>query len=349
MKKTIIIGLIVVTMVLGLVACSGAAAAETEETKTSDFLQEPVTITDFEGDEVVVMTNPRTVAIYDYGVLDILLHIGIEHTSIERIIVPSQANLPDALFWFAKSDLVDSGGTLFYVDRDVLDLLQPELVIMGARSFGMNAAGDRLSPEDRDEFMDETQKRYDNTAWIRLGSGREINIVEDMAISVAALSAIFPGVADKIQAEYDAILEVFEEVNALASESDSTALFAMMVDATSLSVFLPGSRFNLLYDEFGFTPAATEEPEFEDQHGFDVRAEYVLSVDPDIIFLLDRSAATGAGAAYENMIRDPIIAQTSAAQKDQIFVLDADAWYIITGGFTAFRMMVEDLLQYLER
>jgi len=372
MKKSLLV-LMVVFGLIFLAACEDAStdtptesdvvtvnvATEAPDTDTDDDVEdvterirELVTVVDFEGESVEVMTNPTVVAIYDFGVLDILYNVGFERTGIETLILPgSTGGIPASLSYFDGADFVHNGGTLFYVDRDVLDLIQPELVILGARSFGMNAAGDRLDAEDVAEFRNETLERYEDTAWIRLGPGREINILDDMEISVNALSAIFPELADDLQAEFTAILDEVATVNALASQSDSTALFVMMMDATSLSVFHPGSRFNILYDEFGFTAADPEASlEFTDQHGLEARAEAVLALNPDIIFLLDRSNnMIGPGAAFDAITTDPIIAETSAAQNDNIIALDPTSWYTITGGFGATRQMIADMMNYLNQ
>ena len=354
MKKSLL-ALVAVLGLFALTACgeddtAGAGNGDSENGE-AERVRELVTITDFEGESIEVMTNPSVVAIYDFGVLDILYNVGFERTGIETLILPSSTGgLPQSLSYFDDADFVHQGGSLFYVDRDVLDLIEPELVILGARSFGMDAEGNRLEPEDRDEFRDETVERFDETAWIRLGPGREINILDDMEISVNVLSAIFPELADDLQAEFDEILAEVATVNELASASDSTALFVMMMDETSLSVFHPGSRFNILYDEFGFTAADPEASlEFTDQHGLEARAEGVLALNPDVIFVLDRSNnMIGPGAAFDTITTDPIIAETSAAQNGNIIALDPTSWYTITGGFGATRQMIEDMMIYLD-
>jgi len=351
MKK----GLLAIVAVLGLfvlTACDDNGSTDAGTGNGEERVRELVTITDFDGEEIEVMTNPTVVAIYDFGVLDILYNIGFERTGIETLILPtSTGGIPQSLSYFDDADFVHNGGTLFYVDHDVLDLLEPELVILGARSFGMNAAGDRLEDDDRNAFRDETFERYEDTTWIRLGPGREINILEDMEISVNVLAAIFPELAGDLHAEFNEILAEVAEVHELASASDSTTLFVMMMDATSLNVFHPGSRFNILYSEFGFTPADPEASvEFTDQHGFEARAEYVLSLNPDIIFVLDRSNnMIGPGPGFEALLADPILSETSAAQNDNIIPLDPTSWYTITGGFGATRQMVADMMNYLEQ
>lgn len=354
MKKTIL------ASILSLVALAGCAqetsegneatAPATLESSEEVSTRETATVLDFDGNQIEVAVNPTVVAIYDFGVLDILYNIGFERTGIETLIIPNATGgLPSSLAFFETLDNVHFGGNLFYIDHDVLDLIQPELVILGARAFGMNAAGDRLNADDTEAFRNATLERYEDTTWIRLGPGREINLVDDMVKSANALSLIFPDLADDIQGELAGILEGIEAVYQLASASGSTAIFAMMMDATSLSVFNPGSRFNMLYEEFGFLPADAESPTFTDQHGFDVRAEYLLSIDPDIIFVLDRSnnMADEPGPAFENILTDPIVAQTTAAQNGNIIFLNPTAWYIITGGFGAARQMIDDLMAYL--
>ncbi|MCL1949523.1 MAG: ABC transporter substrate-binding protein [Turicibacter sp.] len=356
LKKTIYSTLFLVTA-LTLAACGNAASNDApaavepaQETTESTTERETVTIVDFDGQSIEVQTNPKTVAIYDFGVLDILYNVGFEKTGIETLIIPnSTGGLPASLSYFEDQDFIHFGGTLFYVDHDVLDLLQLELVILGARSFGMNANGDRLNDEEWDAFREETFNRYDETTFIRLGPGREINLVQDIQTNARVLAAIFPDLADEIEAELATILAGIAEVHDKAEASGSTAIFAMMMDATSLSVFNPGSRFNMLYEEFGFAPADAEAPAWTDAHGFDARAEYLLSINPDVIFVLDRSNnMVGPGPAFDNILADPIVAQTTAAQNGNIIALDPTSWYTITGGFGAARQMIADLMEYLD-
>jgi iron complex transport system substrate-binding protein len=130
--------------------------------------------------------------------------------------------------------------------------------------------------------------------------------------------------------------------------SGATALFVMVWE-DRISIFLPESRFHMIYDEFGFASAKDELPEWGDQHGFDARAEFILSVNPDVILLLDRTDMTSptGGVGVQTFMADSIIQSTSAAQNGSIFVLEGNAWYTVTGGFGATETKIANIMAFV--
>lgn len=364
MKRTLGIFVLALTLILALSACGQSttppqtaspspAASEpaVPSSATPEELQE-VTITDFDGNEVTLKQNPKRVAIFDYAILDILNSVGFEKTGIEQLVVPTKDTLPASLSYYKNlgDDKVLTGGTLFYVDWDVLDLVQPELVLLGGRTFGQSPAGDRLSEEDNAKYRAETEDRYAGTAFAKLSvNTKDSALMRDMENNVAALAAIFPQIAPELEAKLAEIKAAFADIAAKAQASEKTAMFVMMVDQTSVSVFLPSSRFDMLYEEFGFASVEKDAAQWTDQHGFDVRAEYILEANPDVIFILDRSATVGSGAGAENFMKDLIIGKSTASQNGDIYVLSGDAWYTMTGGFSAAEAMIADINQYIEK
>lgn len=365
MKKTAAL-VLTIAMIATLAACTAGgppseAPAQVSDSPAASSVPTPaeatptegskVTVTDFNKEQVEVLVNPKRVAIYDYAILDMLQSVGVEKAGIEQLVVPAKDNLPDALAYYktAGDDKVLTGGSLFYLDWDVLDLVQPELVILGGRSFGMNASGERLGDEDAARYKSDTMEKYADAAFIKLSmNSSNSDMTADMENNVAALAAIFPEIAPELESKMAELKGRIGDLNSKAQASGKKALFCMMVDQTTLSVFMPGSRFGMLYDDFGFSPVDGDAVAWTDQHGFDVRAEYVLEKNPDVIFLLDRSATVGSGAGAENFLKDPIIARTHAALNSDIYVLTGDAWYTMTGGFTAVETMLADLNQYID-
>ena len=294
---------------------------------------------------MVVQQYPTTVAIYDYSILDMLYDIGFERTGINRLIVPNPSNLPDALEFFrdAGTDLVVSGGSLHFVDWDVLDLLQPEVVVLGARSFGMNAAGERLSSDESLALRGDTEDRYSGTAFIRLAvNNNDPDFLVDMESNAHAVAGIFPSLADDILARLEGLKAEVAYVNSRAQELGKRTLLISMDSPTTISVNHPGSRFNMIYDEFGFTPVDSES-----RDAATVSPEYVLRQNPEIIFLMPGIRGADGDAALENFMSDPNIMQTTAAQNGNIYLLTPDAWHTMTGGFSATETMIEDLKQAL--
>lgn len=356
MKKKLTSLLLAAVMTAALTACGGTTAPSSAPEALAPGPSDPIqpsyiTVTGSDGAEATVLQSPTRVAIYDYSVLDILESVGYEKAGIEVIVVPAKDKLPTELSFYQEQgdDKVVSGGSLFYLDWDVLDLVQPEVVILGARSFGMSASGDRLDTEGKEKYAAETKQRYADTAFVKLSMNTSNSqLLQDMESNVTALAAIFPQLGPDLNAKLEEIKAEMAAIQAKAQASGKTALFCMMVDQTTLSVFNPDSRFDMLYEEFGFTPAAQEAVSWEDQHGFDVRAEYVLEVNPEVIFLLDRSGTVGTGAGAENFLNDSIIARTEAAKNGNIYVLSGNAWYTMTGGFASAEAMIADISQYTD-
>ncbi|MCL2187205.1 MAG: hypothetical protein FWC16_02925 [Defluviitaleaceae bacterium] len=371
MKKAFLTLAVVAAAVFTLTACgsgSEASAPPLAQPPAPPVIEAPaaelpaerprelVTITDFNGNIVQVRQNPSIVAVYDWGVLDIMYNVGLENFGIETLILPDPSGIPAVLAGVRNIDGIQivNGGTLFYVNWDVLDIVQPELIILGARSFGMNAQGDRLSAEDNAAFRADTEERYADTSFIRLTINAQVSdLINDMRDNAYALTQIWPHMTDAILGEFYEIEAGMAYVNAVASASDYTVAFLMMTTPTNLSLFLDGSRMGMVYDEFGFSPATTAEDIglFSDQHGFESRAEFILALNPDIILLLDRNEMNDnipQSAGYEALNNDPIIRRTNAYLNNRIFALYPQEWYTVVGGFGSARQMIACMMNVIE-
>jgi len=356
MKK--VVGILVMVMVLfALTACGSSeqAAEPVAEVGTleapAEEAQQFVTVTYFDAagtpQDARVVKSPTSVAIFDWGILDILYTLGWENTGIETLIIPTNA-LPFEINWFTSQDFVITGGTLHYVNWDILDLVQPELVILGTRSFAHNAAGETTSPEVRAELRTEADEKYPDTAFIRLTqNSTRSNLIEDLEHNVYVLQQIFPQIADELQTYLDASVTALNDLREKVQDSEATALFVMLWE-DRMSIFLPDGRFHMVYNEFGFLPAAYDLPEWGDQHGFDARAEFILSVDPDVILLLDRTDmdSLNGGVGVQNFMADSIIQSTTATQEGHIYVLQGNPWYTLLGGLGALDIMIANIMVF---
>jgi len=357
-------------LALSFVGCSSDEPEETAyqgyQDEDNTVLTEPadgngtgertfVDVVDFYGNVVTVAQNPTTVAIFDFGILDMLYSIGFENTGIETVIVPTMSTLPDALSWFRyggdENTTVVTGGTLFYVDWDIMDFVNPELVILGVRSFGMNAAEERLSVDDALAFQNDTMEQFSETAFLWLTiDARNSNLTRDMRANAYSLAQIFPDIGELLFAEVEAIEAEMAAIRDVTVESGMEAAFIMMLDPATMTIFLDNSRFGFIFDEFGFAPLSMDLEAWTDQHGFAIQSEFLLEHDPDVIFLLDRTEpATGLGAATDNFMNDAIIQRTSAFINGHVYSgLPMPEWYTVVGGFGSARRMISDVNRFVE-
>lgn len=258
---------------------------------------------------VEVPANPSSVVTFDIATLDTLHAIGAGDAVIGIPDIP----LPEYLSEYADLPKV---GTLFEPDFEAVAELEPELIVVAARSTGQF---DELS--EIATTIDLTGA-YAGTFDPSRGLER-----------AAQLGEIF-GKEDEVAELTEGIDEL---VSTLQSEADGTAL-VLSVSGGEFGAFGEGSRFGYFFDELGWTPAvvAADLPGAEGSpHGDTVTNEFILTANPDWIFAFDRGAATGEGASAEEALDNELVAQTTAAQEGQIVYLPASELYIVINGLTA--------------
>lgn len=286
------------------------ATSSTDTEKTTETVEE------------VIPTNPKNVAIFDFGVLDILDHVGIETLGIEKLAIV-KSNVPNYLSAY-NIDSVTNAGTLFEPNFDNLDLFSPDLVIISSRSAWTY---DKLKAE--------------------LGGVAVLNVavnntkyLESVVKNIENLKLIFGG-----NEVFDTMIDTLEtktaEVNLLAEASNLKALI-VMTNGDDISGYGVGSRFGFIHNELGFIPADSNFGNGDaNTHGDIISFEYIQTLNPDIIFVVDRAAAIG-GEPSIGVLDNALVNSTNAGVNDRIIPLDSIAWYIVSGGYQSTLTMIND-------
>ena len=114
-----------------------------------------------------------------------------------------------------------------------------------------------------------------------------------------------------------------------------------MANDGALSAYGPGSRFGVVHQEMGFPPA---DPKIEvATHGQNIAFEYLISVDPDYLLVIDRAATVGGSISAKQVLDNPLVRMTSAYKNDRILYLNSQVWYVASGGLTATKLMLADI------
>lgn len=346
---TMLLVIIFATTTIALISCLSTSP---DTDIDYNWYGEYVETTDTDGQTVEVSKNPTIAAFYDYASLDTLFGITgdkfFEITGLKKIVVPSKENLPDALGWFRDqpNTKVVSGGTLFYVDMDILEGSQAQQIILGGRAFGQDSEGATV---DSATGLAAAQKAMPNARFIRLKvNTNDSKLTDDMTSNALALSTIFSNMSQRIIQTLNTTQKDIQEIGDIVRDKELTGLFVMTPATTTMSVFGPKSRFDMLYEEFGFKPAI-DITDGGDQHGAEVSKELILQVNPPVIFVLDRAETTGSESGFNNFANDEIIKQTQAAKDGNIYKLSGDQWYTFTGGLRAVRTMINDIKQYTDQ
>ncbi|GAA0361005.1 siderophore ABC transporter substrate-binding protein [Alkalibacterium iburiense] len=314
MKK--IVTRFILTFMVGLLAaCRSLEAGSIENDVTED---QTVTIEDSAGNSVEVPLNPQKVAVYDNGQLDNLKSLGVG----DRVILTASPNMPAHLSEFEE---VDTAGSFFEIDLEVTNAMEPDLIIVAGRSSS--------AYEDLAAIAPTIDLSMDSQAYLDSIKG-----------NLETLGTIF-----QLETKAEEIVEELEsDLNHLVTEAQAPEKEALMLmfNEGSLSAYGPGSRFGLIYDAFGFT--SVDEDIDVSNHGMEVSYEYVLAQNPDVLFLLDRTAAIGGEVTSKDFEQNAIIQETQSYKDRTIFYLTPSAWYLSEGGAEAFQIMMNEVNEALK-
>lgn len=286
------------------------ATSSTDTEKTTETVEE------------VIPANPKNVAIFDFGVLDILDHVGIDSLGIEKLAIV-KTNVPSYLSSY-NNDSVTNAGTLFEPNFDNLDLFSPDLVIISSRSAWT---------------YDKLKAELGGVAILNVAVNNT-NYLESVVKNIEHLQLIFGG-NDTFETMIETLETKTAEVKLLAQASNYKSLI-VMTNGDDISGYGVGSRFGFIHNELGFLAADTNFGNGDaNTHGDIISFEYIQTLNPDVIFVVDRASAIG-GEPSIGVLDNALVDSTNAAQNDRIIILDAIAWYIVTGGYQSTLTMIND-------
>lgn len=322
MKKGLL--LIVLAMMAIVVMACGATndkdngSTNNESSGNGDTNTEETTITiKHELGEAVVEKNPEKVVVFDFGALDTLDVLGVDVVGVP------QANIPTYLKKY-ESDTYENVGSLKEPDFEKIAEIDPDLILISGRQSDVYDELKKLAPTvyvgvDTTRYMDSFKE---NIGIIGEIFGKEAEVATELADIDAKIATLYE----------------------TAANADKNALIILAND-DKISAYGPSSRFGVIHDVFG-VPAVDEGIEAS-THGQNVTFEYVMEQDPDILYVIDRTAAVGDGSAA-GIVENPLVENTKAYVNDDIYYLDAEFWYLSGGGLLSVSEMVREVTESLE-
>lgn len=298
-------------MIVGLVGC-GKQETKTSETKDAAD-KEVVTVQDGHGQEFEIMKKPQKIVVFDMGSLD-TIH-ALEES--EKVVGVPQKNLPSYLSEFEN---VSSVGGLKEPDLEKINQLKPDLIIISGRQ----------------EDYQETLSAIAPTLYVALESGQAW---EDTLKNIEQLGQILDKESEA-KSHIDSLKARRDQLHEKIEKKAEKALITL-VNEGQLSAYGSGSRFGIIHDAFGYKQA--DDTIEASTHGQSVSFEYVLEKNPDVLFIIDRTQAIGGDTHNNNIENQPLIAETTAAQKERLVRLDPEVWYLSGGGIESLNRMMDDL------
>lgn len=281
---------------------------------TSAVIAQDKVITHPQG-ETTISGVPEKVLTQDWAAFDNLNALGVAVAG-----VPS-SNAPSYLADKLPADALQIG-SLFEPDFEGIAAAEADVYFVAARSAAAYETAKDLVPT--------IDLSVNNTAFI---SGIKHNI--------ALLGEVFDlqAKAEELNAALDAKVA---EVTA-AAEGKGTAL-VLVTNAGKLGVYGPDSRVAWVYNEIGM-PSALDNVKDGDHGGDAVSFEFLLEVNPDWVFVVDRDAGTGENnGAAAALLDNELFNQTNAAKEGHIVYLDPQASYISMHGYQGVMLLLDQVL-----
>lgn len=330
---------LVAVVALLVTACSGDESGDDTTTTTVDATpateapeqttttQTPATtmgaptevdVTTYYGGDDTVPYDPQRVVVLDYAILDTLDALGLG----DRVVgIPSGTTVPPYLSAYSDRENV---GNLFEFDVEAINALEPDLIIVGGRSY------------DKEEEMEEIAPALNITyEW---GSQ---TFIDSFVMNTTAIGQIF-GIEDQVQAALSAIDAATKDVAAQAAD-DGTGL-VILTSGGEVSAYGPSEqgRFDVVYNVLGVNPAADQIA--IDTHGDAISFEFLADTNPDILIVLDRDAAIGReGPGAQEILDNDLVNGTSAVQNGNVVYVDTAKWYLAFGGLTAMQSVIDEV------
>ncbi|BFQ92884.1 siderophore ABC transporter substrate-binding protein [Gallibacterium anatis] len=264
--------------------------------------------------------DAKRIVVLDFGVADTLRELNAE----DRIVgIPKSSALPAYLASF-KADKFENVGSLPEPAFEKINELNPDLIIASGRQQKMLDRFKEIAPVFY--YQNDYNNYYPSL----------VNNLE-----------ILGKIVNKEEVAKQKIAELDKKVDELNKFTKGKNALLILVNENRISAYGDTSRYSLVYQKFGFTPA--DKNIKSSTHGMSVGFEYIVEKNPDYLLVVDRTAAiTDKKDNAKIVLNNDLIKKTKAYQQNHIIYLDAANWYLAFGGLKATENMISELEQAIQ-
>ncbi|MFU2126918.1 siderophore ABC transporter substrate-binding protein [Gallibacterium anatis] len=264
--------------------------------------------------------DAKRIVVLDFGVADTLRELNAE----DRIVgIPKSSALPTYLESF-KADKFENVGSLPEPAFEKINELNPDLIIASGRQQKMLDRFKEIAPVFY--YQNDYNNYYPSL----------VNNLE-----------ILGKIVNKEEVAKQKIAELDKKVDELNKFTKGKNALLILVNENRISAYGDTSRYSLVYQKFGFTPA--DKNIKSSTHGMSVGFEYIVEKNPDYLLVVDRTAAiTDKKDNAKIVLNNDLIKKTKAYQQNHIIYLNAANWYLAFGGLKATENMISELEQAIQ-
>lgn len=148
---------------------------------------------------------------------------------------------------------------------------------------------------------------------------------------------------DLAQQKIDELNEKVEETLSVTHNRPEKALIILHNNGSFTSFGL-NSRYGFIFNDLGVKPASRELDTA--LHGQPISSEFILKTNPDIIYIVDRTAVMESRPTINSeSLNNPLLKETKAWKNGKVIFVDAEAWYITAASPTSLKLIIDDVLK----
>ena len=339
MKKVLSLTL-ALAMIFCMAACGNTATnnngagnesnISTENNLTEENKPETITIqalnANKEMTDIEVPYNPERIAVLDMPALDIVDALGMG----DRIVGSAKVTI-EYLTDYNPDDsngAIMNLGTVKTADLEKVAACEPDIIFIGGRLSSIYADLEAIAPV------------------VYLGVDYEKGVVESTKYNAQTIASIFGK-----EAEVDAMFTDFQpRINSLNTVLNEKNVLLGMYNSNALGLMDTQSQLNIIANELGANNLGETVGEVDKAtHGEEASWETIITLNPEYLFILDRSTATGDAEegvlGAREVIENDLIKELDVYKDNKIvyFIDHANVWYTSTGGVQALDTMLADL------
>lgn len=301
----------------GALALALAAMTAFGPVRAENF--QPITITHSLG-ETVIDKRPEKVAALDMNELDFLDHLSVPVAGTAKDYVPH------FLSRYRDDPAVADLGFIVKPNLEKVYALRPDLILITSLQAEHYAEMSRIAPVVHFD-IDYRDSSTDHFA-----------IVRDHFLTLAKIFGR-EDVAEETLADFDAKLAQVQQVTANRPER----VLIVLHNNGAFSAFGTKSRYGFVFDAFGVKPA--NEAGDTALHGQPVTSEFIQATNPDIIFVIDRTAVMERRQVLDAAtIENPLLRETNAWKNGKLIFVDPEAWYVTAASITPLEIIMDEVI-----
>lgn len=304
-------------------------SSEVEETSPTVEAPESVTIQAYNANselvDVEVPYDPQRIAILDMAALDIIDCLGLG----DRIVGSASISI-DYLKSYNPDDSngkIVNLGNVKTADLEKVAACEPDVIFIGGRLSKNYAELDAIAPV------------------IFLGVDYDKGVVESTRDNAKTIASMF-GKEGEVDALFDGFQPRIDALNGVVSGHD---VLLGMYNNNALGLMDTESQLNIIARELGANNLGETVGEVDKAtHGEEASWETIIKLNPEYMFILDRSSAIGANdeglLSAQEVIENDLIKELDVYKEGKIvYLAHANVWYTSTGGVQALDTMLADL------